>query len=87
MRFGETARLCAEAVSPRRLGKQVGGGRGESGASAAIANGGAVAKPVKPSAPSGVVTTALPLASASSTFIRMPPPLRTGAITTAAVAR
>ena len=34
-----------------------------------------------------VVTTALPAAIACSTFIRMPPPVRTGAITTAAASR
>jgi hypothetical protein len=42
---------------------------------------------VSPSIPRVVVTTALPSAIASSTFIRCPPPIRTGATTTVAASR
>ena len=55
--------------------------------SSATARGGSSPNPVSPSAPSLVVTIALPVAIASRTFIRMPPPLRTGARTTAARSR
>ncbi len=53
----------------------------------AIARGGSGSRLVKPSAPRAVVTTAFWRAIASSTFIRIPPPLRTGASTTAAASR
>ena len=86
MALGEGACPSPQLVPAAGVGEQLGDGRGEAPGVVGDGEGGGP-KQSKPSPPREVVTTALPAASACSTFIRMPPPVRTGATTTAAAPR
>jgi len=80
----ETARARAERPPGRAVAQESLGGVGDAGR---VVGDDERRVAVRLEAARAVVTTGLPAASACSTFMRMPPPVRTGASTTAAAAR